>query len=387
MLNVLFLNSWYPNKIHPTNGDFIQNHAKAVSAFCNVICLQVQGIENQEELFLVEKKRNAKVLEIIVYYKKESGTSVLNSLRNKKKQKKAFIIGYTDLIFDFPKIDIVHLNVIFPAGFFALYLKKKYQIPFIISEHNTTYLDINFAKIPFIELLFIKRIAKQASYICPVSTLLEKSMKNRNIIGNYLVIPNVVNAEEFNYKPKKITDKIHILHISTLENKHKNYQGMLHVIKKLSLCRNDFVFTVLSNSNLNLVQQYAKDIDLSNLFFKTKQGKCREDVISAMQQTNLFMLFSNYETFSLVVAEALYCGTPVISTNVGIVGDLITEKNGVLVQVGDEEELLFKLNETLNCIASYDNKAISENVIGLFNYQKVGELFSTLYSKVLNEAI
>jgi hypothetical protein len=31
--NILWLVSWYPNKLKPFDGDFIQRHAKAVSLF------------------------------------------------------------------------------------------------------------------------------------------------------------------------------------------------------------------------------------------------------------------------------------------------------------------------------------------------------------------
>ena len=40
-LNVLFLCGWYPSKVSPTNGDFIQRHAEAVSLIHNVTVIHI----------------------------------------------------------------------------------------------------------------------------------------------------------------------------------------------------------------------------------------------------------------------------------------------------------------------------------------------------------
>ena len=51
-------------------------------------------------------------------------------------------------------------------------------------------------------------------------------------------------------------------------------------------------------------------------------------------------LSSSWESFGLVVAEALAVGTPVISTAVGGVVEVLEEgRNGLLVPVGDHEAL------------------------------------------------
>lgn len=383
-MHVLFLNSWYPNKIHLTNGDFVQEHARAVARHCTVICLQVQGIENQKEAYIIDKKWIEKVLEITIYYPQIKGNSFIASFQKKRKQHTAFLYGYKKLSVDFPIIDVVHLNVAFPAGFFALYLKQKFNIPFIITEHNTRYIN-NATTFSIFELYFIKRIFLNSSYICPVSKLLQKEMENKGIRGNYNVIPNVINTELFTFKQKKIKNRIEILHVSSLKNEHKNYKGMLRVIKKLSITRNDFTLTIVSNADLTPSIAYSKSIQLSQTVFKTKQSYCREDIAKAMQQSDLFLLFSNYETFSLVVAESLSCGTPVIATGVGVISEIITGKNGVLVEVGNEDDLWNKLNTILDSIKSFDSEKIAKETQQLYNYEKVGKLYYYLYKKTIQQ--
>ena len=367
---VLFLNSWYPNKILHTNGDFVQEHAKAVATQCTVICLQVQGVRNQKEAFIIDKKRHKEVLEVTVYYAQIKGNTIIASLKKIKRQHQAFLFGYKAISVNYPKIDIIHLNVAFPAVFFAWYLNSKFKIPFITTEHSTTYLKSNPTNFSVFELYPIKRILAKSRFICPVSELLKNEMIKTGIKGNYRVIPNVINTNVFTYKQKKTNTKIQIVHVSSLCNKHKNYEGILRVIKKLSHSRNDFTLTIVSNSDLTNCIDYATKLNLSKTVFKTKQSYCKEDIAKAMQQSDLFLLFSNYETFSLVVPESLSCGTPVIATDVGVISELITPDNGALVNVGDEKDLLNKLNSILNTIPSFDTEKIVREAQKLFNYEE-----------------
>jgi hypothetical protein len=39
-LNILFLSGWYPNRVLPTLGNFVQKHAEAVALNCNRAELQ-----------------------------------------------------------------------------------------------------------------------------------------------------------------------------------------------------------------------------------------------------------------------------------------------------------------------------------------------------------
>ena len=70
-LHILFLCSWYPSKVFPTNGDFIQRHAEAVSRKHQVSVVHViskKGIK--KTVVEVEKKGNIAVR--IAYVKPSS---------------------------------------------------------------------------------------------------------------------------------------------------------------------------------------------------------------------------------------------------------------------------------------------------------------------------
>src|SRR5690242_11513537 len=69
-LNILFLSSWYPNRVLPTLGNFVQKHAEAVAMENNVVALFVcSDAGNKEKYEIVESEKEG-VQTINVYYKK-----------------------------------------------------------------------------------------------------------------------------------------------------------------------------------------------------------------------------------------------------------------------------------------------------------------------------
>lgn len=380
-LNILFLASWYPNKLDTQNGNFIQQHARAVSRVCNVYVLHAVS-RIQEQDFIVENNLNENVLEVIVYYKRRK-SSLFNLVKKKKIQKKAHERGYNEILKQARQIDLVHLNVIFTAGLFALYLKRKYKIPFVITEHWTGFLKVNPMKINLLEEVYIKKIAKNASYICPVSNDLKNALLDFGIRGNFRVIPNVVNTEHFFLKTKSETAQIKILHVSSLKNEHKNIFGILNVAKRASEKRRDFKLTIIGDGDIKPILTYIKKIKLEKEFVVVKDKQPLAIIAKEMQDHDFFLLFSNYENLPCVIAESLVSGLPVLSSNVGGISEMINGKNGILVEPLNEKQLLRNLDYMLDNFRVYNRKAIASEAAKKYNYETVSKQFLRIYNKAL----
>ncbi len=67
-----------------------------------------------------------------------------------------------------------------------------------------------------------------------------------------------------------------------------------------------------------------------------------------LQASDVFVLPSEYEGFSLALGEALACGLPAIATRVGAASDLIRDgENGILIKPRDQEALLTAMERFL----------------------------------------
>ena len=124
---ILWLTSWFPHPTDPLLGNFIQRQAEAVSPFCNIIVLY--AVEGGETYEIGVETTNFTTVR--VYFPK-TNNSFLKFYRYLKAWSKGYnFIKNTEGVL----IDLVHLNVAYPAGIWALWLHFHYKIPFIISEH------------------------------------------------------------------------------------------------------------------------------------------------------------------------------------------------------------------------------------------------------------
>jgi glycosyltransferase involved in cell wall biosynthesis len=382
-LNILFLASWFPNKLIPKNGNFIQQHALAVSKYCNVACLHALS-SNQDQLFKIEENFNEGIYEVIIYYKKiNSNIPIVSKYFKFRRQIQAYKIGYKLIVNYLERIDLVHLNVMFPAGIFALYLKSKFKLPYIISENWTGFLPSDPVKIKQVEKFFIKFIMKFADVICPVSKDLEEALKSYYSRSKFEIVPNVVNTYIFNYKPHKKSKRI--LHVSNLNNEQKNITGILDTIALLCKDRSDFFITIAGDGDFKYFQKYAKKLNIPENLYLIEGAKSYSEVASLMQSHDFFLLYSNFENLPCVIAESLVCGLPILSSKAGGTAEMVDDKSGVIIEPGNNLMLLKMLNFFLDNIDNYNNDQISKNAIQKYSYEAVGKQFLNVYHSVLKK--
>ena len=110
----------------------------------------------------------------------------------------------------------------------------------------------------------------------------------------------------------------------------------------------------------------------------------RMDIPELLNQHDVFVLGSNYEGFGLVLAEAMSCGVPVISTDVGAVREVVVDgETGFLVEKGNVEMLKDVMIKLL--VNKELRKRCSENgqkQANKFSLKKTVEQYETLYKNL-----
>lgn len=378
-IKVLFLSSWYPNRVLPKNGNFVQKHAQAVARRAEVACLHVIS-DAQADDFEVSAQKMEGVYEVIVYYPKSA------KWRPDKKYRRyleAHRRGYAHIRKEWGDADIAHLNIIYPAGLFALELKEKYKIPFVLSENWTAWLPINPYEFTSLEKYFIKKIGAQISVFCPVSEDLQQAFINFGFEGPFRIVPNVVDVDTFVFERKPAATPIKILHVSTFKEAHKNISGILRVVSKLQSQRSDFEVTMVGNKFGDMYDDTISELGIAPNLLRIKAEVSTEEIAKLMRSHHIFVLFSNYENLPCVVAEAHCMGMVVIGSDVGGTREMIDEGNGLIVQARDEAGLLSSLISVMDNLSSYRPAAIQEQASQRYSYESVGEEFVEIYRAVL----
>ena len=381
-LNILFLSSWYPCRTDLYNGNFVQRHAESVAIHANVYVLFAYSDERLKSVETEHFVKNGVDTCIIYYPKIKNKIPAFDNVLKYIYLKKLFLKSYIELRNTIGQIDVIHVNVTYPIGLIALYLKRKFKIPYVITEHWTGYLPQNRDKLSPLVKQQSKKIISGASVVMPVSDNLRKSMQELGFKANYQVIPNVVDTKLFGIK-EVFHKPLGFIHVSTLIDKHKNISGILRTIKRLSKKGKDFTFTIIGDGDLKPHIRYAEQLEIPKEIITFEGAKPIEKIAEAMQKSDVFVLFSNYENLPCVISEAHSCGLPVISTDVGGVHEMIDDLNGILVSVKNENTLLEKMEHMLNHFNTYNTNEIRRKATERYAYDKVGKQMVAVYNKVL----
>jgi L-malate glycosyltransferase len=373
--NVLFLSSWYPTRLSPTNGDFVQRHADAASKFHNVVVLHVVYDNNLEKNCEWTINSRNDLTEYIVYFKLPRIFRFLKSA--------AYIYTYAAGVRKIEKahgrIDLIHANVLHPIGLVTLVLKFLYRIPYVFTEHWTGFLPMNRVKLSSLNMYFVRLAAKRAKCVMVVSENLRNSMQNLSIKANYAILNNVVDTSIFKVGEKKNTSTYRFLHVSTLNEAHKNVKGILRTMLALSKIREDFVLDIVSENSGNEILAYSRELSIEK-HIQFHGYKNRTELAEMMQNSSFLILFSNYENFPCVIVEAFAAGLPVISSNVGGIAEHVSTDKGLLVAAGDEKMLLDAILDGLKNIERFDAVKLSEYANNNFGYEAVGTELTKIYN-------
>lgn len=372
---ILFLPSWYPNKTEPASGNFIQRLVEAASAFDNVAVLftmPVAGLTNEYEILT---RHEQGFPEVIVYYDK-TGNRSSKALRRFKAYQKGF--EYLTKSWGVP--ELVNVQVAFPAVLYAWWLKVRKGIPYVLTEHGLSFYKSYEAGIKF---ALVKHAIKKADKIITVSRFLAEAMSNKGIKGPFDVIPNMVPLPLALPDIKPSGNIKRILHISTLAEV-KNISGILRAVKNISNTRKDFELVILSTKEerINTVE-YCKSLGLDNSVVKFNDYITDvNEIAKFILACNFMLLFSNYETFSIVLAESLWAGRPVVTSKCGGPQEFINENFGLLVEPGDEKGLEKAINKMLDTWSSYDSAKMKEFARAHFAPEVIGNKMHLLHSEI-----
>lgn len=375
-MRILFLASWFPSRVHPTHGNFVAKHARVVAKMHKLCVLNIQddpGLATGKTELCIEQQDGYQLYQL--YFGQAANTPGWKRIWLRYKAWKAVTKAYQKT---HEKPDCIHAHVLLDAGMFAALLGKKWNLPFVITEHSTAYWSPN--ALTGLRGWLGRWACRRAAQILPVTPALGRAMQQNGLKGHYGAVSNVVNTELFEFKPPPTQPPFVLLHISNFRDWHKNVSGLMRAFK-----------TVLEQTDKDIILHLAGDGDLDDLRSSKVQARLPDDkvrisgklseaeVARTMQESHAFVLFSNVENQPVVLLEALSCGRPCIATSVGGIPDMITDKNGIIVQPKTETELVAAIIQLLDTYIRYDLNNISQDTAQYCGETAVAKAFTKVY--------
>ncbi len=380
---ILFLPKWYPSRLDPQLGLFIQKHAMAAAVNHRVVVLSVHADDSLRGKFELEDYEEGDLRELRTYYRRCSAgwCRVVNLYRYLKSFQKAWrLIQSTE-----DKVVLVHCHVLLRPAMMGYVIHLCNRVPMVISEHWTGYSLGVYARKSVMYRFLCRWILARSRALTLVSESLAKSMRYNHLVhAHTVIIPNVLDLEVLSSNREKTGTAVNILTVADLVDRNKNISGALQVMKKVMELHQEVIYHIIgSGEDESKIRDLAMEIDPGLESFKFYGRKDNAFVLEKIKESDFVLINSKVETFSVFAAEALALGKPVVATRCGGPEYFVDETNGLIVPAGDNEALERAVLQMINTYPSYDPGELSRAIIHRFGKAAVSHMMNDLYVSII----
>ncbi|MEL6140999.1 MAG: glycosyltransferase [Bacteroidota bacterium] len=380
-MRILFIAAWWPSRVHPTHGNFVQKHARLVAKGYELAVLAIQADPNlpDEKLDWSWKEEEGYQL-LQIYFGQPDETPSLKKIWNRVN---AYRIGMRQVVQQFGKPDILHGHILLDGGIAAAIWAQRWRRPFVITAHSSAYQHPK--ALPGIRGWLSRWTCRTSRTILTVSNYLAHCMQEKNgLKGHYQTISNVVDTTLFSYQPPPAPLPFTFLHVSNFHEPAKNITGLLRAFQRAFRQENNLRLKLAGDGDLTTLRAKVAATGLPDFAVSLSGPHTEREIAQLMQASHAFVLFSHYETQSVVLLEAQASGRPCIATKVGGIPEVIpSDDYGKLVPPEDEIALANALLEVYQNYNSFDPILIRKRAIAWYSEEAILATHKRVYQEAL----
>jgi glycosyltransferase involved in cell wall biosynthesis len=247
------------------------------------------------------------------------------------------------------KGDVVSAQDTFLTGISAFRLSGILKSKFHLQIHTDIFSE-NFKKHSILNqshVFIAKLLLKKADGVRVVSKRIAESLKKLNLKIETFVLPIAVDLESFNKEEQKLDKKFvyNILTVARFESE-KNVGLAIEVFAKIVSQRSDVGLTIVGGGSLeNELKNLATNFGVSEKI--NFVGKI-SNVSDYYKNADVYIQTSKYEGYGMSLVEAAYVGLPIVTTDVGIVGEVLVDGGSCLVAKDNPEDFSTKIIQLLD---------------------------------------
>ena len=132
------------------------------------------------------------------------------------------------------------------------------------------------------------------------------------------------------------------------------------------------------------MQQLARSLKVDSLI-EWRGMVNYTDIPSLLRESHVFVLPSLGETFGVAYIEALATGLPIIASKCGGPESIVTEDNGVLVEVGDPIGLANAMKFIFENYSNFDSEKIRVDFEHRYSRFSVVNSLSVIYDNAIRQ--
>ncbi|MFZ2284908.1 MAG: glycosyltransferase [Lutibacter sp.] len=279
-----------------------------------------------------------------------------------------------------------------PVHQMALAARKR-KIPYVISIRGMLEpwsLQQSKVKKKIAMQLFQYKDLKEAACLHATALMEVDSIRKLGFKNPIACIPNGINIAEFPQKEysEQPGSKKRVLFLSRIHPK-KGIELLLEAWKSIDLeLRENWIIEIAGNGENDYINQLKSLIKVKGLENKIKivGPKFGKEKLALYQSADLFVLPTYSENFGIVIAEALSCGVPVITTKGTPWQELETVNAGKWIEIGVAplKEALLQMMEKSDLERETMGKNGRKLIEEKYSIESVAKKMVALYAWIIN---
>jgi len=385
-VKVLVASHLYPSSFSLTSGSFVHNQVRFLSAHCSIRVVSptpwfpsLPGFGRWSGYGRVKRREIRDGVEV-----KRPSYLTLPRRMVFARAWRSHLAALRRAI-DIPP-DLIHAHCAYPDGLAAVQYGELLGIPAVITVHGHDIRDLGGSTSPWRKLV-VEALDRAALVIANGPDLYER-MQHLGIPAHKMeIIPNGVDCQVFDsdFRRRPGERGWHLLYVGRFTQK-KGVGVLLQAMAVLRRKRDDVRLTLIGGGEKTgtaaVFHRQAEALGLRDCveFFDELPWA---QIPQYMNAADVFVLPSFYESFGLVLVEAMACGLPLVATRCGGPNNLVEEGTGLLVEVDDAEDLARGVEEVLKTYPHYDRRAIRRRAQEQYDYRQVAARIYGVYKTVL----
>lgn len=385
-MHILEIPSFFP----PYGGEFCLEQSKALAMMGNEVRImanvQLSIKRSLKEYILAQTDTKTANIDGITVIRKETRGLPKCVRPNVRRWLKGTIGMFDDYIKTYGKPDIIHAHCAKWAGYAALLISKRHDIPYVITEHlSSGILKTEFKDNKAWQISFLKEAYYKADMVISVSEeLVDDISFYYGKDYKWKSISNTINTDFFSYHERKpLNDRP--FRFCCLAN-FEPWKGYDILLPAFDLCCERF-----SKTELYIVGKGTDDIKSNKIYNQCKYSKNikvfgilnKEEVKKLLYECDCLVLATRSEAQGLVLLEAMSTGIPVITTE-AVPKNALIDGGCFICPVDDIASLSKAMCHVHENYENIDGLRLSRKVEQMASLKTVGKKLNNLFEEIVN---
>lgn len=308
------------------------------------------------------------------------GADAMRSLRDAGRR------GVENYVVRFGRPDIVHAHNALGGGVIALDAKRRFGIPFVVTEHSTAWAR-NTVPAEFRGLA--EEVFTTAAERIMVSPDLGGLLQSQGLFLHSVHIPNIVDDCFLSHplrSPLTGAGDFTFLNVGAMLE-HKGQRDLLDAFATVRRgSRSDVKLRIVGHGPLrkSLEAHAGRRRVTEEVSFVGELSRCA--VAEEMANASCVVIPSWQETFGVVAVEAMAMGLPVVATSSGGPECVVTEDTGVIVPPRASDALATAMMEVSEACERFHPTAMRARAKSLYSAESVARKLVSVFTDAVSAA-